>query len=101
VFAVDRHPRAKRDLIDIWLFTYDHWGEGQADRYVRHINDMIVKLATNPGRGSDFGHVRVGLRRFRAGQHRIFYRVRGHRIEIVRILHARMDLQDQFPGNEN
>src|SRR3954464_14386980 len=58
VFAVDRHPRAKRDLVDIWLFTSDRGGGGQADRYVRHINDMIVELAANPGLGSDFGHVR-------------------------------------------
>ena len=99
--AIDRHPRARRDLIEIWFYTFDQWGGEQADHYLRGIDAAIRQLAENPFLGADFGHVRKGIRRHSAGRHRIFYRVNRQTIEIVRVLHASMDFQDHLPGNEN
>jgi len=27
-------PRARQDLIEVWLYTFENWGEAQADRYL-------------------------------------------------------------------
>jgi toxin ParE1/3/4 len=67
LFGIAKHPRARRDLIEIWNYTAEHWGEEQADRYVRLINHAIQRLRDNPSIGSDCGHVRPGLRRYPAG----------------------------------
>jgi toxin ParE1/3/4 len=101
MFGVAKLPRARRDLIEIWHYTAEHWGEEQADRYVRLIDHAIQRLRDNPSIGSDCGHVRPGLRRYPAERHRIYYRLAGMLIEIVRILHVSMDVEDRFPENEN
>jgi toxin ParE1/3/4 len=95
VREIVRLPRARRDLIDIWLYTAEQWDEEQADRYLRHLDDAIRQLAENPFLGSDCSHVRKGHRRVPAGRHRIFYRFDKDRVEIVRVLHASMD----FPAH--
>jgi toxin ParE1/3/4 len=99
--TIDRRPRARRDLIEIWFYTLDKWDEPQADHYLRVLNQAIERLADNPGLGTDYGHVRPGLRRYAAGRHRIFYRVGVETIEIVRILHPSMDLAEHLSDNEN
>lgn len=38
-------PRAKRDLIEIWLYTYDRWDERQADNYLEGLDHAISELA--------------------------------------------------------
>ena len=40
-------PRARRDLIDIWLYTYKTWGEAQADKYVGALDRCIQALSSN------------------------------------------------------
>ncbi len=98
---IDKRPRARRDLIEIWFYTLDHWGEQQADDYLRRIDAAIGQLAEHPLLGADFGHLRKGIRRHSSGRHRIFYRVGGQAIEIIRVLHASQDLQENLLGNEN
>lgn len=98
---IDKHPRARRDLIEIWFYTRDKWGEDQADRYLRRIDDAIKRLAGAPGLGSDYGQVRQGVRRYPVERHRIFYRRIDRGIEIVRVLHPSMDIHTQLSANED
>ena len=44
--------------------------------------------------------VRPGYRAFHEGRHLIFYREAGDQIEIIRILHDRMDFRRHFPGDQ-
>ena len=88
---IRRTPAAERDLIDIWLYTADRWGERQADHYLDGIDAALKLLRENPESGPDCSEVRPGYRRLPAGSHRIYYRLTTGVIEIVRILHARMD----------
>ena len=86
---------ASRDLENIWLYTYETWSEEQADRYYNLLLDEIEFVAEKPQSGKDHGHIRGGYFRTRVKSHYIFYRInlRKNQIEIIRILHQRMDIE--------
>jgi len=85
---------ALNDLKDIWLFTFENWSIEQADRYFNLLMDEIEFLANNPTFGKNFSQVRKGYFRSRIKSHFIFYKIDPgkNEIEIIRILHQRMDL---------
>ena len=86
-------PRAKLDLSDIWDYTAEHWGVEQADRYVRLITTACADVASGRSNGHSIEHIRAGYFRYPAGSHVLFYRrASGRRIEVIRILHQRMDI---------
>jgi toxin ParE1/3/4 len=82
------------DLEKIWLYTFETWSMEQADRYYNLLIDEIEYVAKNPQSGSDFSHVRSGYFRTRVKSHYVFYRVNDVErvVEIIRILHQRMDI---------
>lgn len=84
-------PLAEADLEDIWLYTYKHWSLAQADQYHRVLVGAIESLAKGikTGRKTD---IRPGYFRYSAGQHLIFYRQADAGLDIIRILHQRMDI---------
>jgi len=84
-------PRAARDIDEIYDFTAGRWGRLQAGRYIGQIRARCKSLAGGKAAGWDASAIRPGYRRLPAGSHVIFYRVTGDMIEVVRILHARMD----------
>ena len=61
-------PRAQTDLDDIWNYTAGRWGLDQAETYTRQLWDHIL-----------------------------FYRLVAEGIDVVRILHERMDYDDHLP----
>ena len=59
--------KAVEDLSNIWNYSFEAWSESQE------------------------------ILGFRIGQHIIFYRkLKGKKVEIVRILHSRMDLKNKI-----
>lgn len=83
---------ARRELSGIWAYSEERRDKAQADRYVRLIADGLNRLAgaTTSHRSAD--EVRVGYFKLAIGSHVAFYRNRaGDVIEVVRILHQRMD----------
>jgi toxin ParE1/3/4 len=95
-------PAARGDLDAIWSYTAEKWGIDQAARYVFDIRDACQPLASDglkKGRSAD--NIRAGYRKFSVGSHFIFYRISADRhVEVIRILHQRMDVQSHF-DNEN
>ena len=90
-------PAARADLERIWDFTANTWGDDQAEAYVREIQRAIERVARNPmiGRGCD--DIRAGYRRHAVESHTLFYRIAdGAAIDVVRILHQRMDPDRHF-----
>jgi toxin ParE1/3/4 len=85
-------PRALRDLEDIWDYTIANWGARQAESYVRQVNEAFEALAENPNLGRSCEQIRVGYRKYLVGFHVVFYREVGDVVEVVRILHGRMDV---------
>lgn len=91
-------PRAERDLEEIWLYSQGRWSAEQADRYAGALIDMIEALAADPEKGRRIDDIRPGYRKQAAGSHVIFYRQARPGIEIVRILHQRMNVSAHLTG---
>jgi toxin ParE1/3/4 len=87
-------PRARRDLAEIWDYSESQWGVAQADRYVRMIAAACDALAAGRAKGRSAEFIRAGYFRYNVGSHVLFFRERKRSgIEIVRILHQRMDFE--------
>ena len=90
--------KAVEDLADIWNFTYDEWSERQADDYYNMLIASCEKVAVNPKLfGKRYDEIFDDLRGFKAGKHLLFYRILDDGVvEIIRILHERMDLRSRM-----
>ena len=89
--------KALEDIEKIWLYTLETWSEQQADRYYNLIFDEIEFIAQNPLSGRDYGHVRKNYRCCKVKSHLIFYRQsEANIVEIIRILHQNMDIEEQL-----
>jgi toxin ParE1/3/4 len=84
--------KAVSDLEEIWLYTVEKWSVAQADRYYSQVFDEIDYICKNINSGKPMDHVRKGYRASKIKSHLIFYRVINDTVEIVRILHERMDI---------
>ncbi|MCW3110487.1 MAG: type toxin-antitoxin system RelE/ParE family toxin [Segetibacter sp.] len=88
--------KAVSDLEEIWLYTVEKWSLEQADRYYNLIFDEINYICKNINAGKSMEHVRKGYRASKVKSHLIFYRVLNDAIEIIRILHERMDIENRL-----
>ena len=84
-------PAAQRDLSSIWDFSEERWDAQQAERYVREIQAAIERIAADPLRGRTVDDIREGYRRYAIGSHLVFYIERDDAVDVIRILHQRMD----------
>jgi len=84
-------PLAREDLRAIWDYTEETWSATQADRYIREIEAAFRLLGERPRIGREMSWLGDGYRHWPVGSHTIFYRVLDDAVEIIRILHARMD----------
>ena len=94
VFVISK--KAISDLEEIWLYTLEKWSIDQADRYYNLIFDEINYISKNINTGKSMEHVRKGYRASKVKSHYIFYRVLNDTIEIIRILHERMDIENRL-----
>lgn len=87
---------AKRDLIGIAIFTQQRWGIDQRDKYLAQLDYMFHQLAGNPGLGRNCDYIKHGYRKFPIASHVIYYRTFSDQIEIIRVLHKRMDVSESI-----
>lgn len=88
--------KAVSDLEEIWLYTLEKWSVDQADRYYNLIIDEINSICKNHSAGKSMEHIRKGYRASKVKSHLIFYRVLKDTIEVIRILHERMDIENRL-----
>ncbi len=89
--------KAASDVKEIGRYTQKEWGREQRNRYLAILDACFRSLAANPLMGKDCGEIRNGYRKHSTGSHVIFYRqTTNDTIEIVRILHKRMDIEHQL-----
>lgn len=85
------------DLNDIWDYTFEEWSETQADKYYANLEFACNQIGKNPEIGKGYESISSGLLGLGAGKHIIFYQIiADDEIEVVRILHERMDLKNRF-----
>ena len=86
-------PEAKKDLLAIRAYTRDKWGNQQALKYLDALEKRCAELAKSPHIGRERREIKSGYRSLAEGKHVIFYRVGDSGIDILRILHGRMDIE--------
>lgn len=88
--------KAITDIEEIWLYTFKKWSIDQADRYYNLIFDEINFICKNTNAGISMEHVRKGYRASKVKSHLIFYRIQNNIVEVIRILHERMDIENRL-----
>jgi toxin ParE1/3/4 len=87
-------PAAQADVEDIWDYTVKRWGLDQAEHYTRLIHTACEELAQGKRLSRSAEDVRPGYHRALAESHIIFFRrMDTGMINIIRILHQRMDIE--------
>ena len=94
-FTLTRKARA--DLKSIAAYTQRRWGKTQRKTYAKQFDDAFHLLADGPDIGNSCEYIKEGYKSFPNSSHVIFYRaLGGKQIEVVRILHKRMDVRSKF-----
>lgn len=84
------------DLIDIQQYTLETFGESQFKKYESLINDAFILIRTNPNIGHHRADIPNNYLGWPVGEHIFIYKVELQIINVVRILHSRMDFRFQF-----
>ena len=92
MLEITLRPLAKNDIKKIWHYTYEHWGDIQADTYVSNLGQSIESIIDNPKIVSVIDHVREGYRLLYFKHHLVIYRITNKTIEVVRVLGENMDV---------
>jgi len=91
---------AQTDLLDMWAWIAED-NLGAADGMLDRVLEVANRLAEWPEMGRAREELREGLRSFAVGSHVGFYRAGAERLEVVRVLHGRRDVDTLFirPGS--
>ncbi len=87
-FRVSR--AARQDLLRIGRFTEHRWGKAKRNHYLGQLDAASALISENDSIGNICDEISLGYRKFPEGSHIIYYRVTDM-VEIIRILHERMD----------
>jgi len=89
--------KALDDIDKIWLYTLENWSLNQADRYYRLIYQEIEYVVEYFESGKDIGKIKSGYRQVKVTSHLIIYKKADDGVvEIVRVLHQRMDIPNRL-----
>jgi toxin ParE1/3/4 len=81
---------ARQDMLGIGRFTQQQWGKIKRNDYLAQLDRAFELISANPLIGSGCDEIVQGYRKYSQGSHIIYYRVTD-RVEIIRVLHERMD----------
>ena len=81
---------ARQDLLRIGRFTERRWGKAKRNHYLGQLDEAFALIGKNDSIGNICDEIYPGYRKFPEGSHVIYYRVTDM-VEIIRILHERMD----------
>lgn len=85
--------KARDDLIGIARYTETTWGRDQRMLYLKRLDSCFYALAENPALGRQCDEIKQDYYKYPEGSHIIFFRLGSDGdIEIIRILHRRMDV---------
>lgn len=84
---------AYNDLLEIWRYGYEKWGDTAADQYLDYINHAVESLISNPIRYPLYASVNENFRLMPIKNHLIAYEVSNDAIIVLRVLHKNMDTE--------
>lgn len=93
-------PTATGHLVDIWNYTAEQWGTAQAEKYLLGIESKLRQLSENPDLGRHRPEVRRGYYSFPVARHIVFYLKSEDHIQVIGILHGRMDVDAKLLSDD-
>lgn len=85
--------KADEDLGEIYVYSYQRFGEAKADAYLLALEERFFLLADQPSLGRRIDHIREGYLRWDHESHSIFYKTTDDGIIVMRVLHAMRDMR--------
>lgn len=85
--------KAQIDLEEIYDFSFDKFGQFQADFYFEKLLDRLDQIAKFPEVGVRRADLNEKIRSLLSESHLIFYEVQEAHILIVRVLHHSRDIE--------
>jgi toxin ParE1/3/4 len=89
---------ADDDLISTWRHGAEEWSEEIADKHLFEIEYACDRLLDEPMQGKPRDELVIGMRSIPVHPHMVFYQISKQTIEIVRVMHQRMDVESVFGG---
>lgn len=95
--------RAHQQLIDIWIYTDQEWGEKQSDKYIDGLYTAFKNVCEDPSswrkvRGKRF----AGIFFFRYQKHVVFFKqLKSGDVGIISVLHENMNLPHRLLSDIN
>lgn len=86
---LDLTARAEADIRKIFVYGLETHGQVAADRYLEHLNDSFHRLTLFPLLGHIDENAGRPYRVLVVGDHRVFYRVVGDTVRVIRVFHQR------------
>jgi len=86
---------AKEDLMRIYRYGVEKFGETQADKYFDSFFEHFDTITMHPFAFESVDYIKIGYRRCVCGSDSIFYRVIDEVVEIMAII-GRQDLNNIF-----
>jgi toxin ParE1/3/4 len=91
-----KQVQAEQDLLDIWLYTFNEWGERQADKYLDELDQAIQLLAEQPLMCRERLELSPPVRIHYHAHHLVVYLALDDGLNVIRVLHESMDIDDQL-----
>lgn len=84
-------PQAQASLGQIRDYTLEQFGKNQTTHYLSMIRDRLRVLANKPSIGKHRDDIKAGYYSAFVGSHTIYYTITDTHIDILDILHQRME----------
>ena len=91
-------PEADSDLIGIYLYGFQNFGERQAEGYFSELKDCFQLLSETPFVCRERFEFIPPVRIHHHGRHLIIYMIQDDLILIIRVLHDSMDIGRHLSG---
>ncbi len=98
---LDLSAHAQADLRAIASYTERQWGPAIREQYLASLAGRVVELCSTPGMGAPREDLKPGCRMLKVARHLVIYRVSDAAIEVLRVLHQRMDIRGKLGEHED
>lgn len=89
-------PEAENDLIEIYVYGFQKFGEMQAEKYFSELEGCFQILSEKPLISRERTEFTPSVRIHHHGRHLVIYIIQNNQVLIVRVLHDSMDLQQHL-----
>ncbi len=83
--------QARRDIEDIYTYSYQKFGQQKARQYIRQIEQRIYQIRDNPKLSKNLNFIKQDLRCIIIFSHVIYYLAKPEELIILRVLHQNQD----------